>query len=95
MVPEVLNKDPYQKAVYVYWFGVAIFECFAWGEAYPKNLQVPMGRCVFHRGEEASWEALCDVYCCLWDDCLIPRFNAQWREKSFTPNDRYQLHPDI
>ena len=36
MAPEVLNKEKYKKAADVFSFGVMMFECFKWGEAYPK-----------------------------------------------------------
>ena len=36
MAPEVLNKEKYKKAADVFSFGVMLFECFLWGEAYPK-----------------------------------------------------------
>ena len=38
MAPEVLNKDKYKKGADVYSFGVTLFECFKWGEAYQKTL---------------------------------------------------------
>ena len=36
MAPEVLNQEKYKKAADVFSFGVMMFECFKWGEAYPK-----------------------------------------------------------
>ena len=36
MAPEVINKQKYKKPADVYSFGVMMFECFKWGEAYPK-----------------------------------------------------------
>ena len=38
MAPEVLNKEKYKKPADIYSFGVAMFECFTWGDAYPKAL---------------------------------------------------------
>ena len=38
MAPEILNKEKYKKAADVYSFGVMLFECFKWGDAYPKTL---------------------------------------------------------
>ena len=38
MAPEVLNKDKYKKAADVYSFAVMTFECFKWGDAYPKEM---------------------------------------------------------
>ena len=38
MAPEVLNKEKYKKAADVFSFGVMLYECFKWGEAYPKVL---------------------------------------------------------
>ena len=43
MALEVLNKAKYKKASDVFSFGVTLYECFKWGEAYPKEqVQVPM-----------------------------------------------------
>ena len=36
MAPEVLNQEKYKKAADVFSFGVMLYECFKWGEAYPK-----------------------------------------------------------
>ena len=38
MAPEVLNKAKYKKAADVFSFGVMMYECFKWGEAYPKSV---------------------------------------------------------
>ncbi|ELP88328.1 protein serine/threonine kinase, putative [Entamoeba invadens IP1] len=37
MAPEVLNKQKYKKEADIFSFGVTLFECYKWGEAYPKN----------------------------------------------------------
>ena len=37
MAPEVLNQEKYKKAADVFSFGVTMFECFSWGEAYPRS----------------------------------------------------------
>ena len=37
MAPEVLNKK-FKKAASVFLFGVTMFECFTWGDAFPKAL---------------------------------------------------------
>ena len=36
MAPEVLDKEKYKKPADVFSFGVMLYECFAWGDAYPK-----------------------------------------------------------
>ena len=36
MAPEVLNKEKYKAGADVYAFGVTMYECFKWDEAYPK-----------------------------------------------------------
>ena len=38
MAPEVPNKEKYKKPADVYSFGVMLYECFVWGDAYPKDL---------------------------------------------------------
>ena len=38
MAPEILNKEKYKKAADVYSFGVTMYECFVWGDAYPKPI---------------------------------------------------------
>ena len=38
MAPEILNKEKYKKPADVFSFGVMLFECFKWGEAYPKTV---------------------------------------------------------
>ena len=38
MAPEVLNQEKYKKSADVFSFGVMLFECFKWGDAYPKAL---------------------------------------------------------
>ena len=38
MAPEVLNKEKYKSAADVFSFGVMLYECFTWGEAYPKSV---------------------------------------------------------
>ena len=43
LAQEVLNKAKYKKASDVFSFGVTLYECFKWGEAYPKEqVQVPV-----------------------------------------------------
>ena len=37
MAPEVINKEKYKKPADVFSFGVMLFECFKWGDAYPKE----------------------------------------------------------
>ena len=37
MAPEVFNKQKYKKAADVFSFGVMLFECSKWGDAYPKS----------------------------------------------------------
>ena len=37
MAPEMISKEKYKKAADVYSFGVMLFECFKWGDAYPKE----------------------------------------------------------
>ena len=37
MAPAVLNKEKSKKAADVYSFGVTMYECFMWGEAFPKS----------------------------------------------------------
>ena len=38
MAPEVISKDDkYKKTADVYSFGVMLYECFVWGDAYPKQ----------------------------------------------------------
>ena len=38
MAPEVLNKKKYKSAADVYSFGMMMYECFKWGEAFPNEL---------------------------------------------------------
>ena len=38
MALEILNKEKYKKTADVYSFGVMLYECFVWGEAFPKTL---------------------------------------------------------
>lgn len=40
MAPEVLDREKYKKPADVFSFAVTMFECFVWGEAYPKSLFV-------------------------------------------------------
>ncbi|ELP91498.1 protein kinase domain containing protein, partial [Entamoeba invadens IP1] len=35
MAPEILNQKKYKKPEDIYSFGMTMFECFKWGEAYP------------------------------------------------------------
>ena len=37
MAPEILNKERYKKAADVYSFGVMMYECFAWRQAFPQT----------------------------------------------------------
>ena len=37
MAPEVLNNRKYKKEADIFSFGVMMFECFKWGDAYPKS----------------------------------------------------------
>ncbi|ELP87958.1 protein serine/threonine kinase, putative [Entamoeba invadens IP1] len=37
MAPEVLKKEKYKKPADVYSFGITMFECFKWGDSYPKS----------------------------------------------------------
>ena len=37
MAPEVLNQQKYKKEADIFSFGITMFECFKWGEAYQKN----------------------------------------------------------
>ena len=37
MAPEVLNKAKYKWAADAHSFGVMLFECFTWGNVYPKS----------------------------------------------------------
>ncbi|ELP90212.1 protein kinase, putative, partial [Entamoeba invadens IP1] len=37
MAPEILNREKYKKEADVYSFAVTMFECFKWGEIYPKK----------------------------------------------------------
>ena len=34
----MLNKEKYKKAADVYSFAIMMYECFVWGDAYPKAL---------------------------------------------------------
>ena len=38
MAPEVLNKQHYKAPADVYSFGVTMYECFVWGDAYLKPI---------------------------------------------------------
>ena len=38
MAPEILNKEKYKSAADVFSFGIMLFECLKWGEAYPKSI---------------------------------------------------------
>ena len=38
MAPEVLNHRKYNKPADVYSFSVTMYECFKWGDAYPKDI---------------------------------------------------------
>ncbi|ELP84119.1 serine/threonine protein kinase ppk33, putative [Entamoeba invadens IP1] len=37
MAPEILKKEKYKKRADIYSFGVTMFECLSWKEAYPKK----------------------------------------------------------
>ncbi|ELP87586.1 serine/threonine protein kinase HT1, putative [Entamoeba invadens IP1] len=37
MAPEVLNQEKYKQAADVYSFAISMYECFVWGNAYPKE----------------------------------------------------------
>ena len=37
MAPEVLSQEKYKKTADIFSFGVMLYECFRWGEAYPKS----------------------------------------------------------
>ncbi|ELP87955.1 protein serine/threonine kinase, putative [Entamoeba invadens IP1] len=37
MAPEVLNKELYKKSADVYSFAITMYECFGWGNAFPKE----------------------------------------------------------
>ena len=36
MAPEVPNKQKFEKSADIFSLAVTMFECFKWGEAYPK-----------------------------------------------------------
>ncbi|ELP87473.1 protein serine/threonine kinase, putative [Entamoeba invadens IP1] len=38
MAPEVLKREKYKKEADVYSFGITMYECFMWKEAYPKSI---------------------------------------------------------
>jgi len=44
MAPEVLNNRKYKREADIFSFGVMMFECFKWGEAYPKDKFLFHGR---------------------------------------------------
>ncbi|ELP86781.1 protein serine/threonine kinase, putative [Entamoeba invadens IP1] len=37
MAPEVLKQEKYKKPADIYSFAVSMFECFGWGNIYPKE----------------------------------------------------------
>ena len=39
MAPEVLSQEKYKKTADVFSFGVMVYECFVWGDAYPKKFR--------------------------------------------------------
>ena len=53
MAPEVLNKKR-KKAADVFSFGVMLYECFGWCEAYPKAQFKPMPGLVGCPGREST-----------------------------------------
>ena len=38
MAPEVINKEKYKKPADVFSYGVMMYECFKWGDAYPRSV---------------------------------------------------------
>ena len=72
MAPEVLGKEKYKKAADYFSFGVTMFECFKWGEAYPKSVFKYLGTsCRLSRRRSGSTSPLS---WCTWSLEIFPHF---------------------